>query len=184
MKETVKIASEFATDVIRLARINLGATRTKYRVKAKWKRLGPKDWQPVSVQRIPFKGRITNTGKLAASHGVNLVRTSEGVVIQFFSTSGYASIVNDGRKPGKYAPVDKIDKWSKSKPVRVRDASGSFIAETTENRSAQNFLINRKIKHFGIEATNYFNEAFEQSWKKYGNQFEEAISNDLTNLIK
>lgn len=184
MSETAKISQAFAVDVIRLAKINLGATRTKYRIKAKWKKLGPKAWQPISVQRIPFKARISNSGRLASSMGANLVVRKGSYEIQFYSTTGYGNIVNEGRKPGKYAPVDRIKKWTESKPVRVRDESGAFVTATESSRGSQNFLINRKIKHFGIEPTHFFDEALEQSSRKYEERFLESVAIDLTNLIK
>lgn len=180
MKETEKILNAHAQKVISLAQINLGATRTKHRVRAKWKKLGPNAWQPISVQRIPFKGRISNSGNLAKSLGYDLKVKPGEILLTYFSTSPYAVFVNDGRKPGKYVPLDNLDEWMRSKPIRSRDSSGRFGGSPSSTR----FLINRKIKHFGIEPTYFFDEAYDKISDQLPKSIENALTEDFLNLIK
>jgi hypothetical protein len=54
------------------------------------------------------------------------------------STWAYITVLEDGRKPGKFAPPEVIEKWIENKPV---------IAEISKKSLA--FLINRSLKEKG-----------------------------------
>lgn len=54
------------------------------------------------------------------------------------STWAYITILEDGRRPGKFAPPEVIEKWIEDKPV-LADISKKSLA----------FLINRKMKEEG-----------------------------------
>lgn len=86
---------------------------------------------------------------------------------------------DQGRKPGKYVPVDALDKWIRIKPIRPRDESGKFIAKTPSNMKSLSFLINRSIKENGIKGTRFFSSAFEYYYKKLDQQVKDAAILDL-----
>lgn len=54
------------------------------------------------------------------------------------STWAYITVLEDGRKPGKFAPPEVIDKWIDDKPI-IGDISKKSLS----------FLINRKLKEKG-----------------------------------
>ena len=54
------------------------------------------------------------------------------------STWAYITVLEDGRKPGKFAPPEVIEKWISDKPI-ASDISKKSLA----------FLINRKLKEEG-----------------------------------
>lgn len=54
------------------------------------------------------------------------------------STWAYITVLEDGRKPGKFAPPEVIEKWLDDKPI-TSDISKKSLA----------FLINRKLKEKG-----------------------------------
>ena len=64
--------------------------------------------------------------------------TDNGLIIG--STWKYIRVLEDGRKPGKFAPPEVIRKWIDDKPL------GTDIP-----RNSLTFLINRKLKNEGSE---------------------------------
>jgi hypothetical protein len=54
------------------------------------------------------------------------------------STWAYITVLEDGRKPGKFAPPEVIEKWIEHKPI-ISDLSKKSLA----------FLINRSMKEKG-----------------------------------
>lgn len=84
-------------------------------------------------QVTPF-GVVDNTGEAAES----LYYKIEDGRITVGSTWAYITVLEDGRKPGKFAPPDVIEKWVESKPLNS-DISVKSLA----------FLINRKLKEEG-----------------------------------
>jgi len=54
------------------------------------------------------------------------------------STWAYITVLEDGRKPGKFAPPEVIDKWIEDKPI-IGDISKKSLS----------FLINRSLKEKG-----------------------------------
>ena len=64
-----------------------------------------------------------------------------------FQMSSYGTIVNDGRRPGKYVPVDALNAWLKEKNISLKFS----------------FVINRAIKNKGIKPTFFFTTAYEKT---------------------
>ncbi len=157
-----EILDEFGERVTRLAKINIGATRT---VKGK-------------------KRRIDNSGRLRESlgYGVEVFKNSFGFHIEM---EKYGEFVDKGRKPGKGIPPAELMKWIKSKPIRLRDLkTGSFIKETPSRLNSLAFLINRKIKRHGIAATNFLSDPFSAEFKKLPDELIEAFGLDVDSFIE
>lgn len=82
-------------------------------------------------------------------------------------------------------PSDVIKRWMKAKPVRLRDARGSFISQKpyTSKRTGKRvdpldspaFLIARSIQRNGIAGVYFFERGFRNTWKKR----EKKMSKDI-----
>jgi len=83
-----------------------------------------------------------NTGKLYNS--INYVIENNKLV---FKMLDYGQWVDKGRKPGKYVPVDALNKWLKQKGIDLK----------------YSFVINRAIKRRGIKPTFFFTKAVEEN---------------------
>ena len=163
MNSNVKqILDEFGARVVKLSKINVGATRS---VNGK-------------------KRRIDNSGKLRNSidYGLDVGKNSFGFYIEM---EDYGEWVDKGRKPGKGMPPAKLMQWIKSKPIRLRDLkTGSFIESTPSKLKSLGFLINRKIKEEGIKPTKFLSEPFEQEFKQLPDEINEAFSLDLDSFLE
>ena len=102
----------------------------------------------------------------------------------FIEMEDYGQWVDQGRKPGKFAPVDAIRKWVKTKPIRLRDLETGQFLKTTESRmNSLAFLINRKIKEKGIAATNFLSDPFEKAFKDLPDEMIEAFGLDVEDFL-
>jgi hypothetical protein len=73
----------------------------------------------------------------------------------------------------------------KMKRLRPKDpSSGQFIKNTESNRKAMSFMINRKIKHFGIEPFDFIKMPRTYTMDKYRVKITEAVRQDITNNLK
>jgi hypothetical protein len=83
--------------------------------------------------------------------------------------------VNDGRKPGTYAPLDAIKQWIREKGLKGRDKkSGRFI---TNEKFA--WGINTNIKKFGIAPTYFYDKAVENFEKYFEDDVVKALDIDM-----
>ena len=166
-------------NVKKAAQRNLGATYTRFHIRAKWR-----NGKPISYVRKAYKGKIDNSGTLRKSLDYQL--TEMGVK---WSMAGYGYYVEEGRKgirrnkhlsgKGKKGiPDSALRKYMRSKPVRARDADGKFVKQTESRMRSLRFMINRKIKWFGIDATRFFSEPFYEVTKDYAMKYGDAFMED------
>lgn len=87
----------------------------------------------------------------------------------------YWKYVEDGRKPGKFPPLNKIEEWIEIKPIEPYPLSNGKLP--TPKLLA--FLIGRKIATEGIEPTHYLVESIEELNNKYEDLLSKAIEEDL-----
>lgn len=94
----------------------------------------------------------------------------------------------------KMPPRSAIKKWMKAKPVRLRDANGSFISQRpyTSTRTGKRvdpldsraYLIARGIQRNGIEGLFYFEKgyryAYEKNAKKLSKDIADAASKEIS----
>lgn len=85
----------------------------------------------------------------------------------------YWKYVNDGRRPGKYAPLDSILNWIRAKGLKGRDKKGRFI--TNESFA---WGINTNIKKFGIAPTFFANNAEARVVAQFEQKIAEALEQD------
>ena len=172
-----KVLADFADNVVRLAKINVGKTYTAKNSRGK-----------------SYKKRIDASGNLRKSISSELKtktkdgRFSKGFII--FKMLEYGINVDKGRKAGKGVPPQVLVNWIKKKPLRLRDLkTGKFKSFKTDKQklNAINglaYVINRKIKKFGIPATNFFTDAYESQEEKLFSQLQEAIAQDNIDYIE
>ena len=166
-----KALADFADNVVRLAKINIGKTYTAKNSRGK-----------------SYKKRIDNSGKLRNSITSELKtrtedgRFSKGYII--FKMLEYGLNVDKGRRAGKGVPPQVLIDWIKKKPLRIRDLqTGSFVKQTESRVKGLAYVINRKIKKYGIPATNFFTDAYESQEDKFVAEMQEAIAQDNLEYI-
>jgi hypothetical protein len=79
----------------------------------------------------------------------------------------------------KMPPVDAIAKWMKVKPVRLRDANGSFVKATPEKLKGAAFGIAKKIQEKGIPGLAFYDESFDMVYPKHESKIAEAMALDI-----
>lgn len=95
------------------------------------------------------------------------------------SLADYWQYVNNGRKPGKFPPPPAIRNWIEVKPVNPYPLSNG----KTPSIEQLTFLIGRKIANEGIEPTNFFEPAKEQTLREFEERIAYAIEEDIGNYI-
>ena len=176
---------KFGTRVVKLARINLGASKM-----------------------IDGKKRVTNnSGALSSSLGFSLKQKrssggkfASGFDLEFTSSEDYAAFMEQGVKgsestkpsaknsPFRFKsqnlPKGVIMKWIETKPVKLRDmGTGQFKKNTESAKKTQAFLIGRGIATKGLSARNYFKDAIEMAIPKDGTDVALAMANDFIKQI-
>lgn len=188
-----KVMENFADRVLKLSRINLGRI-----------------YQGTRPNGKRYKKRIDNSGKLKRSLDYDLkMRGEDGRFIAgtiIFKMAGYGRFVDQGQKGTKStyrksrkspyrrkqgygydkANPDRspLNKWIRSKMKRIQDLeNGGFKKMTQSNINSLAFLISRKIKHHGIEATHFFSDPLEAESKKLADVLSESIGTDYANAV-
>lgn len=87
----------------------------------------------------------------------------------------YWYFVENGRKAGKYPPMDAILSWIKTKPVLPRPNSNGKLP--TPQQLA--FAIARKIGELGTEGTHDLRKATDTIWDTFEDRLYEAIDEDI-----
>jgi|TARA_R110000823_G_scaffold231671_1_gene358342 hypothetical protein len=176
---------KFGTRVVKLARINLGASKM-----------------------IDGKKRVTNnSGALSSSLGFSLKQKrssggkfASGFDLEFTSSEDYAAFMEQGVKgsestkpsaknsPFRFKsqnlPKGVIMKWIETKPIKLRDmGTGQFKKNTESAKKTQAFLIGRGIATKGLSARNYFKDAIEMAIPKDGTDVALAMANDFIKQI-
>jgi hypothetical protein len=108
------------------------------------------------------------SGDLLKSVNFTIEMTPVGAVISL-NGNDYITYVDEGRKPGKYAPTSALKQWIKAKGIATDEAKVSAIA----------FAINNKIKRQGIKARPILNAAFEQKLPLYDKIIDDVLNKDL-----
>lgn len=95
------------------------------------------------------------------------------------SLADYWEYVNNGRRPGKFPPPPAIRNWIEVKPVNPYPLPNG----KTPSVEQLTFLISRKIANEGIEPTNFFDKAKEQTIRDFEQRIDLAIAEDVSNYI-
>jgi hypothetical protein len=92
--------------------------------------------------------------------------------------------VNEGREAGKGMPVAILKRWLKSKPVRLQKEGGGFVKQTAKGIDSLAFLINRKIKAFGIEANPFMSMSLERFQPELAGSIGEEYAKQVAETIR
>lgn len=114
------------------------------------------------------------TGNLIDSVQCKIAYQGMNYVV-FLELADYWKYVEDGRKAGKFPPVNKILDWIKVKPVLPTPMENGKLP--TEEQLA--FLISRKIANEGIEAGHQLAETVQDINRIYLPKLQEAIQKDF-----
>lgn len=173
-KKTEGIIKEAAEYFANQAQLQLKAKHPRTTIRANWKRTG-NDWQPVNVEKKKVRANYVASG--------NLVRSIKPIAdgLEFgIEYDQYGDAIRKGRKPGKGIPISRMHEWTKIKGLRPRDLkTGSFAKNTPSNRKAMGYLMNRKIKHFGIEPFDFVQMPRRVTLDKYRADIAKAVSEDI-----
>lgn len=166
-------------------KISLQAKRKRVSIRAKWKKVG-NGWQPTSSTRKTFRANYVASGNL-----VNSISTEGSGFDLSVSMPQYANAIILGRSPmgkakgGKGIPPSDLQDWAKQRKIRPRNMeTGQFIPNTSANRNSMRFMMNRKIKHFGIEPFDFTKITKEVVVQEYRSKLKDALKTDLRNLFK
>lgn len=130
---------------------------------------------------IEIKLQLTTDGKSATgdlinSIAYNLVTTSNGFEIQIMSKD-YLKYVDQGRKPGKMPPSDKLVPWVKARGIKFNDR-GSVV---TDESAA--FVIARSIGEKGIKPTDVIQKSFKAVYDRRKDLISKAAIKDIQEFI-
>lgn len=93
------------------------------------------------------------------------------------SLPDYWKYVENGRKPGKFPPIDKILEWIRIKPVLPRPMANGKLP--TEKQLT--FLISRKIALEGIQPRPVLKETLSYLDSKINRMISTALERDIEN---
>jgi hypothetical protein len=176
-KNSEAVVAEYSQKWAVAARMMLEVKRPRTSIRAKWKKVG-EGWTPISVTKKTFRGNYVASGQLVNSIQPNPNGMTLGITMN--KTGDY---VQRGRKPGKGIPLDSMRNWTKMKRIQPRDLStGKFKSKATAE--SMRFMMNRKIKHFGIEPFPFVTMARTEILPSFNKALTKAMAQDIKNRFK
>lgn len=134
-----------------------------------------------------YKNALIETGSVASSTLVNSVTTSVKVGTNRISVvmelADYWKWVEDGRKPGKFPPVDNIINWIQVKPIIPQPYQIPSGREVTPTEKQLAYLIGRKIANEGIEGKHQLSETNDALFEQFRERITEALIQDISEEI-
>ena len=126
-----------------------------------------------------YKRKLTDKGINASYKLLNSVETTvkrnDDEFTVTINLEEYWIFVENGRKPGRFPPIDKILSWIRCKPVIPYSDSRGRIP--TEESLA--FLISRKIAEQGTEGRNVLYETVDELNRYYLPKLQQALDRDF-----
>lgn len=147
--------------------------RTSLRVK--WARNG-KGWKPLSVKKGSYTSNIVASGYLMNNTKV----VSKGPMDYSVTMPSYAKFLIEGRKKGKGIPVRNMASWIQQKRIKPKNEQGQF---KKMDKRTLGFLMNRKIKYFGIEGYDFVAPERKDILRRYNSALSKAMNQDIMNII-
>jgi hypothetical protein len=120
----------------------------------------------------------TKTGNLYNSIEVNYDAGDDKIVVTMLD---YWQFVNDGRKPGKYVPLKPLMEWIRHKGFNKNKKSGKF---EKFNIKGMAFAVSTNIKKFGIQKTEFYDNAFVDFIEDYENGPLKALGVDIADFFE
>jgi hypothetical protein len=177
---TKKVVDEASEYMVQQVKYELQAKRPRTNIRATWKKVGS-DWQPTSVRKTKSSRNYVASGNL-----VNSVQPISNTGLEFGVTfAWYGQAIINGRQPwGKWKgdkgiPPNVLNKWISQRNIKPRDTKGKFVGNKA--KSAMSFMMNRKIKYFGIEPFDFVTMPRKVTMNKFLPQIKEAVKQDIIN---
>lgn len=158
-KNTQAYIKNYSEQLIKLLKIEIGRNRTR------------------KYKSGTYTNPIDNTGKLRESIEAIQKIQRDGFSSQIMMND-YGVTVDQGRPIGSEPPYQDILDWIKSKPVRLRDVKGRFVAADEYRLTKLANNIRRKIGREGIKPTNFIQDAIDSSIEKL-NKLGAAVGEDV-----
>ena len=132
-----------------------------------------------------YKSLLLRDGKNATGELISSIRpmTPELVGGAFecsLSLAPHWKYVENGRRPGKFPPIDNILDWVKAKPQLARP-NRLDRKELTPKQLA--FLVARKIANKGIQPGNQLEEAIDIVYARWKDRIDAAITADIEDIL-
>lgn len=131
-----------------------------------------------------YKESLILNNKLASEDLYNSVnyqiKTSSGEFQVNLELNHYWKYIENGRKAGKFPPINKIAEWIRVKPVIPRPMSNGKLP--TEQQLA--FLISRKIANEGIKPQPLLQESIDNVMYVMNEMIEDALVKDLEQEVE
>jgi hypothetical protein len=139
--------------------------------------------------------RRVSSGNLQNSLAYRPFVTRDGFRVDFFAkgdASKYADFIEQGvsgtRKKydtpysfrGKFVNIGAVERWIRTKPLRLRDKEGRFIEMSDKNIKSASFVMARSIAQKGIAGIRYFIKGVENALGRMEDEIAEAVADDLT----
>ena len=176
--QTLSFLNDFGKSVINDAAIELGARQAKKSYRATWKNGVLRSYQTTTKR---YSSDTTQKLKKSLKYEIKEVQDN---IIVIFKAEEYWYYVNFGRKPGTYAPVNVIRDWVRKKPIKPQKGGGKGFAKVGKNTvNTLAFLINRKIKTFGIEGTRFFSKTVDIYKQDLSERLGKRIAKDISKQI-
>ena len=132
-----------------------------------------------------YRGLLLRDGKNATGELISSIRPMtpelvDGTFECSLSLAPHWKYVENGRKAGKFPPIDNILEWVKAKPPLARP-NRLDRKETSQKQLA--FLVARKIATKGIQPGNQLSEALDIVYARWKDRIDAAITADIETVI-
>ena len=128
-----------------------------------------------------YKGLLLRDGKNATGELISSIKPTTPELVNgtfecSLSLAPHWKYVENGRRPGKFPPVDNILDWVKAKPQLARP-NRLDRKEISQKQLA--FLVARKIATKGIQPGNQLEEAMDIAYARWKDRIDAAITADI-----
>ena len=132
-----------------------------------------------------YRGLLLRDGKNATGELISSIRPMtpelvDGTFQCSLSLAPHWKYVENGRRPGKFPPIDNILDWVKAKPQLARP-NRLDRKEISPKQLA--FLVARKIATSGIQPGNQLEEAMDIVYARWKDRIDAAITADIETVI-
>jgi hypothetical protein len=184
--DNIKMAlQKAAREVVRQAKLNLGATQTIVQNDGTSKR-----------KRIDASGNLRNSLK-ASETQINDDKVTIGILMDYygkFVDKGVSGTIHQTPEPSPYSFKNEgvgpemqysIFEWMRTKRIRLRDVSGKFKKGKITQKSYENlaYVIARSVKRKGINQTHFITNPFNLMDAQLPEKLQEALSLDIENYL-
>ena len=132
-----------------------------------------------------YRGLLLRDGKNATGELISSIKPMtpelvDGAFECSLSLAPHWKYVENGRRPGKFTPIDNILDWVKAKPQLARP-NRLDRKELTPKQLA--FLVARKIATKGIQPGNQLEEAMDIVYARWKDRIDAAITADIEAIL-